>query len=120
MCGLLDVVCELFVKVFGLLFVCYCCFVIKGDGDVWRLWRFLCVGPFIVFQSVWMFVLWSQLSVMCCLQSACLWFGISLFMLVFCCAISGSLRFCCLDLLRCFIMFLMCSGSSLCVWCIFH
>ena len=27
---------------------------------------FLCARPFIVFQSVWVFVLWSQLSVMCC------------------------------------------------------
>ena len=34
-------------------------------------------------------------------------------MLVFCCAISGSLGFCCLVLLRCFIISLMCSGSSL-------
>ena len=41
-------------------------------------------------------------------------------MLVFCCARSGSLGFCCLVVLRCFIMFLiMCSGISLCVWCIF-
>ena len=45
---------------------------------------FLCAIPFIVFQSVWVFVLWSQLSVMCCFQSACLWFCISLSMLVFC------------------------------------
>ena len=80
---------------------------------------FLCARPFIFFQSVWVFVLRSQLYVMCFFQSACLWFCISLSMLVFCCAISGSLGFCCLVLLRCFIMSLMCSGSSLCVWCIF-
>ena len=40
MCGVFDVVYELFVEVFGLLFVCYCCFVVKGDGDVWRMWSF--------------------------------------------------------------------------------
>ena len=60
-----------------------------------------------------------QLSVMCCFQSACLWFCISLSVFVFCCARSGSLGFCCLVVWRCFIMFLMCSGSCLCVWCIF-
>ena len=65
------------------------------------------------------FVLWSQLFVRCCFQSACLWFCISLSMLAFCCVRSGSLGFCCLVVLRCFIMFLMCSGSSFCVWCIF-
>ena len=50
---------------------------------------------------------------------ACLWFCISFSMFVFCCAISKPLGFCRLVVLRCFIMFLMCSGSSLCVWCIF-
>ena len=54
---------------------------------------FLCARPFIVFQSVWVFVLWSQFSVTCCFQSACLWFSISLSILVFCFAISGSLGF---------------------------
>ena len=39
-------------------------------------------------------------------------------MFAFCCVRSGSFGFCCL-VLRCFIMFLMCSGSSFCVWCIF-
>ena len=46
---------------------------------------FLCARPFIVFQSVWVFVLWSQLSVMCCFQSACLWFCISLSISVLLC-----------------------------------
>ena len=80
---------------------------------------FLCARPFKVFQSVWEFVLWSQLFVRCCFQSACLWFCISLSMFAFCCVRSGSLGFCCLVVLRCFIIFLMCSGSSFCVWCIF-
>ena len=40
-------------------------------------------------------------------------------MFAFFCVISGSLGFCCLVVLRCFIMFLMCSGYSFCVWCIF-
>ena len=74
-----------------------------------------------------MFVLWSQLSVLCCFQIACLWFCISLSMFVFCCARSGFLIFCCLVVFRCFIKFLMCFGHSLCVcvcvcvcvWCIF-
>ena len=103
----LSVIAVLLLKVMVMLGVC---------GDFW------CARPFIVFQSVRVFVLWSQLSVMCCFQSACLWFCISLSMLVFCCAISGSLGFCCLVLLRCFIMSLMCSSSSftsLCVLCIF-
>ena len=61
------------------------------------------------------FILWSQLLyVMCCFQSACLWFCNSLYMFVFCCARSGSLGFCCLVVLRCFNMSLMCTGSSLC------
>ena len=80
---------------------------------------FLCAMPFKVFQSVSVFALWSQLSVRCCFQSASLWFCISSSMFVFFCARSGSLGFCCPVVFRCFIMFLICSGSSLCVWCIF-
>ena len=52
MCGVLDVVCELFFEVFGLLFVCYYCFVVKGDGDVWRLWSFFCVLDRLLFSRV--------------------------------------------------------------------
>ena len=41
LCGVFDVICELFIEVF--FFVCYCCFVIESDGDVRRLWRcFVC------------------------------------------------------------------------------
>ena len=79
---------------------------------------FLCARPFIVFQSVWVFVLWFQLSVMCCFQCACLWFCISLSMLVFCCAISGSLGFCCLVLLRC-LSCLLCVLVVVCVCGVF-
>ena len=32
--GVFDVICELFVEVFSLLFACYCCFVVEGNGDV--------------------------------------------------------------------------------------
>ena len=76
---------------------------------------FLCARPFRVFQTVWVFALWSQLSVRCCFRSVCLWFCISLSMFAFCCVRSGSLGFCCLVVLSCFILFLMCStDGSLC------
>ena len=45
-------ICELFVEVFGLLFVCYCCFVIEVMVMLGVCGGFLCARPFKVFQSV--------------------------------------------------------------------
>ena len=66
-----------------------------------------------VFQSMCVFVLWSQCCVMCCFHMfyLCFWINVSMFLLRSCSW--GSLWFCSLILFLFSIVFLMCCGRSL-------
>ena len=77
------------------------------------------LSPLIVFQSLWVFCLWSQSPSRCFFHSCSLCFCISLSISVFSCGIWGFLGSSLLVLFLLVIRFLMCGGSSFCVFCIF-
>ena len=74
---------------------------------------------FSVFQKVWLLVLWSQLLFMCSFHKEALCCCISVFMSLFSCGSRVSFGSLCLIVLRASMLFLMCSGRSLCVGFIF-
>lgn len=72
-----------------------------------------------VFQSMWLFVLWSQSSSRCSCQSSVLCSWISLSISVLRVGSDGSAWFCCLVAFLCVMRSLMFWGSSLCLLCCF-
>ena len=79
---------------------------------------FLFVRPAMVFQSMCMFVLWSQLSSRCCFQRLDLCSCMSLSMLLLITGSVGSLGLCCLMVSLRAMRSLMFCGKSLCLLCI--